>query len=87
MEQTRTPTEAVEAVISIAFGGVVARAAEAFGVSDMTVHWWRKGERDGKPVKFPAELCPRAEQLTSGKVRCEELRPDVPWSVLRQQAA
>jgi DNA-binding transcriptional regulator YdaS (Cro superfamily) len=85
-QATRTPLEAVEAVVTLAFGGVAARMAEAFGVSDMTVSWWRKGERDGRPVKFPAELCPKAEQLTSGAVRCEELRPDVPWDVLRMQA-
>lgn len=82
----RTPIEAVEAVISIAFGGVAARMAEQFGVSDQTVVWWRKGERDGRPVKFPAEHAPACERLTVGQVRCEELRPDVDWAYLRMQA-
>lgn len=86
MQDTRTPLEALEAVVTLAFGGVAARMAEAFGVSDMTVSWWRKGERDGRPVKFPAELCPTCERLTSGAVRCEELRPDVDWPYLRLQA-
>lgn len=38
----------------------------------------------GRPV--PAELCPVIERATKGAVRCEELRPDVAWSVLREQA-
>lgn len=86
MQTTRTPSEALEAVIAIAFGGVAARMAERFGVSDQTVTWWRKGERDGRAVKFPSDYCPTCEQLTAGAVRCEELRPDVAWDVLRMQA-
>lgn len=34
-----------------------------------------------RPV--PAEHCPLIERATSGKVRCEELRPDVDWTYLR----
>lgn len=60
--------------------------AEHFNVSDQTVTWWRKGERDGRPVRFPSEHCPTCERLTGGAVTCEELRPDVEWGVLRQQA-
>jgi DNA-binding transcriptional regulator YdaS (Cro superfamily) len=83
----RTPLEALEAVLAIAFGGVAARMAEAFDVSDQTVSWWRKGERDGRTVKFPPELCPVAERLTDRRVRCEELRPDVDWAFVRLQAS
>jgi DNA-binding transcriptional regulator YdaS (Cro superfamily) len=83
---TRTPLEAVEAVLQIAFGGVAARMAEHFGVSDQTVSFWRKGERDGRPVRFPAEHCPAAERLTDRRVRCEELRPDIDWAYLRLAA-
>lgn len=35
---------------------------------------------------IPAELCPAIERATTeagSPVRCEELRPDVDWSVLR----
>jgi transcriptional repressor of cell division inhibition gene dicB len=85
MQPTRTPLEALEAVIKLAFGGVASRMAVHFDVSDQTVSWWRKGERDGRPQPFPAEHCPDAEQLTGGAVRCEELRPDVNWSVVRAQ--
>ena len=35
---------------------------------------------------IPAEHCPAIERATGGAVRCEELRPDVAWSVLRATA-
>jgi len=37
-----------------------------------------------KRERVPAEFCPDIEALT--KVRCEELRPDVNWAVLRGKA-
>lgn len=37
-----------------------------------------------RPV--PAELCPEIERATKREVRCEDLRPDVAWDVLRMQA-
>jgi DNA-binding transcriptional regulator YdaS (Cro superfamily) len=89
MQAKRTPLEALEAVLTIAFGGVAARMAEAYGVSDQTVSWWRKGEREGRPVIFPSDYCPDAERRTRERgqpVFCEELRPDVAWDVLRMQA-
>lgn len=33
----------------------------------------------------PAEYCPALERATRGAVRCEDLRPDVDWAVLRCQ--
>jgi len=47
--------------------------------SDMSS--WTQGKR---PV--PAERCPQIEAATNGLVRCEDLRPDVQWSVLRSTA-
>ena len=38
--------------------------------------WQKRG-------RVPAEHCPAIERATGGKVRCEDLRPDVDWSVLR----
>lgn len=35
--------------------------------------------------RVPAEVCPEIEAITTG-VRCEDLRPDVNWSVLRERA-
>jgi DNA-binding transcriptional regulator YdaS (Cro superfamily) len=83
-QPTRTPVEAVEAAIK--HFGNASRMAEALEVSDQTVSFWRKGERDGRPVYVPAHLCPRVERLTSLNVRCEELNPTVEWDVLRMQA-
>jgi len=33
--------------------------------------------------QVPAERCPDIEKATNGQVTCEELRPDIPWGVLR----
>ena len=55
--------------------------ARALGVTPPTVHQWQTGRR---PV--PAERCPDIERATGGAVRCEDLRPDVDWGVVRQSA-
>lgn len=41
-----------------------------------TVYQWKQG-------RVPADYCPDIEAITG--VLCEELRPDVNWSVLRTQ--
>lgn len=41
-----------------------------------TVYQWTQS-------RVPAEYCPDIEAITG--VRCEELRPDVNWAVLRHQ--
>lgn len=62
--------------------GSQASLAGFLGVTKAAVSQWKlKGRR------VPAEHCPAIERLTGGKVRCEALRPDVPWDVLRLQAA
>ena len=43
----------------------------------MVVHQWTK-------TRIPAEHCPAIERETGGVIRCEDLRPDVEWGVLRQ---
>ena len=50
------------------------------GVSKGAVSQWKEDER-----RVPAEYCPLIERATKGAVRCEELRPDVAWDVLRMQ--
>lgn len=42
--------------------------------------WLKSPNPDQMP---PAEYCPDIERATRGEVRCEELRPDVDWAVLR----
>jgi DNA-binding transcriptional regulator YdaS (Cro superfamily) len=41
-----------------------------------TVYQWTKS-------RVPSDYCPDIEDITG--VRCEELRPDVNWSVLRKK--
>ena len=66
----------IQTAISI-IGGPSAVARE-LGVTPQAVCFWRDGKR-----KVPADVCPSIERLTSGQVRCEELRPDVDWEYLR----
>jgi DNA-binding transcriptional regulator YdaS (Cro superfamily) len=75
-----TPPPALERAIELAGGA--ARLATNLDVSPQAVSFWRSGER-----RVPAEQCPAIERLTNHLVRCEDLRPDVPWDVLRLQAA
>lgn len=52
--------------------------ARKLGVTAGAVSQWANGLS-----AVPAERCPLIEQATGGQVRCEDLRPDVAWSVLR----
>jgi len=47
----------------------------------------RNAVTNWKSRGVPAEMCPLIERATAGAVRCEELRPDVAWDVLRNSAA
>lgn len=55
--------------------------ALSIGCQPQLVWQWSRGVR-----RVPAERCPEIERATGGAVRCEELRPDVAWDVLRMQA-
>ncbi|MGL4648741.1 MAG: transcriptional regulator [Caldilineaceae bacterium] len=54
--------------------------AGQLGVRQSVVAMWKHRGN------VPAEYCPLIERATAGAVRCEELRPDVAWQVLREQA-
>lgn len=58
--------------------GGQAGLARAIGVQQQ--HVWNWINRSGN---VPAEHCPAIERATAGAVRCEDLRPDVAWDVLR----
>lgn len=75
MEPTRNP--ALERAIDAA-GGLTALARLLGLKSHAVIHQWRLN-------RVPAEHCPSVEGATG--VRCEELRPDVNWGVLRGQPA
>lgn len=61
--------------------GAQVRLAKELGVPAPLISQWKTGER-----RVPAERCPLIERATGGLVRCEDLRPDVAWDVLRLQA-
>lgn len=69
--------EALERAVEKA-GGVGALAT-LIGVAASAPSMWRVRGR------VPAEHCPSIERATG--VRCEDLRPDVAWDVLRLQVA
>ena len=72
--QSQTET-ALERAIRLA-GGITKLARELDLSGHAVVYQWGK-------TRVPAEQCPRIEELTG--VRCEELRPDVAWAVLREK--
>ncbi len=57
-----------------AMGGVAETVRKLSLNGHATVYQWTK-------TRVPAERCPQIEELTG--VRCEDLRPDVRWSILR----
>jgi DNA-binding transcriptional regulator YdaS (Cro superfamily) len=61
--------------------GGVSALASAIGVAASAPSMWKARGN------VPAEHCPSIERATGGAVRCEELRPDVAWEVLREQTA
>lgn len=63
---------------AIAKAGSASSLAKGIGVPIQSVFFWRKGER-----RVPADYCPAIERFTAGHVRCEDLRPDIPWGILR----
>ena len=56
--------------------------ARDLGIPSVLISQWSRGVR-----RVPAERCIQIEGATAGAVRCEDLRPDIDWSVLRCPAA
>lgn len=66
---------------AICVAGGQSALARSLGYSPQTVsNWIARGN-------VPAEHCPAIEAATLGAVKCEDLRPDVCWYVLRNPAA
>lgn len=57
--------------------GGMSSLARHFGITTWAVSKWRD-------TGVPVERCPEIELLTQGKVKCEDLRPDVNWSIVRK---
>src|SRR5437868_3370016 len=84
MSTITSPEKAALQRAAVILGGQAA-LAELLGYPDRRNVWpWFNTDR-----RFPAEHCPVVERATRERgdiVRCEELRPDVAWDVLRMQA-
>ena len=74
MKETLTPRQALELAIERANGVTALARAIPVGSHNVINQW--------KANRVPADYCPRIEELTG--VPCEQLRPDVAWSVLRK---
>lgn len=76
-QETVDQKEALRRAAAI-LGGQAA-VATACGLPDRRHVWpWFNTSR-----RVPAEHCPLIERATDGRVRCEDLRPDIAWDVLR----
>lgn len=62
--------------------GSAQKLADQIGVPVQSVYFWLSGAR-----RIPADYCPAIERETEHAVRCEDLRPDVDWGVLRGASA
>lgn len=78
---THAPTALTPIERAIEKVGSATALAALLQVTPAAVGQWKSGER-----RVPAERCPLIERATGGQVRCEDLRPDVAWDVLRMQA-
>ena len=74
-----TAEEALDQAAEIV--GSMQTLGEKLGVTKGAVGQWKLPGR-----RVPAEHCPAIERLTSGAVRCEFLRPDVDWEVIRSSS-
>lgn len=61
--------------------GGAQKLAERIHVPVQSVYFWLSGSR-----RIPADYCPAIERETNHAIRCEQLRPDVDWAVLRGTA-
>lgn len=83
--KNETPVDALDAAIDHA-GSQSAFAEKLTALSPNPVSQARVWNWVHRDKRAPAEVCPLIERITDGKVRCEELRPDVDWGYLRSAA-
>lgn len=58
---------------AVAIAGSQSALAELIGTTQSQVWYWLNEAVKG----VPAEVCPKIEDVTNGKVTCRDLRPDV----------
>ena len=76
MEAMNQVKQALETAIGMA-GGLSAFAEAVKAPSPNAVKAWKQSG------SIPASYCPAIERETNHVIRCEQLRPDVDWAVLR----
>jgi DNA-binding transcriptional regulator YdaS (Cro superfamily) len=79
-QKKMTPEAALDQASEIV--GSMQALAEKLHVTKGAVGQWKLPSR-----RIPAEHCPAIERLTGGVVRCEVLRPDVDWAIVRASPA
>lgn len=74
------PTAPIQALMrAVEMFGTRVKLAAAIGTTKASINnWLNEGEL------IPLKRCPEIERVTKGAVRCEELRPDLDWGVLRK---
>lgn len=60
--------------------GGVARLAEHFGISPISIYEWISRGR------VPPDRCPEIEKFSKGVVKCEQLNDQVDWTYIRNSA-
>jgi DNA-binding transcriptional regulator YdaS (Cro superfamily) len=60
-----------------------AKALSRSGRKISQTHIWNWLNSPNPDQMPPSDYCPDIELATNGRVTCEQLRPDVNWSVLR----
>ncbi|WP_313571978.1 helix-turn-helix domain-containing protein [Comamonas terrigena] len=64
--------------LAIQGAGGPAKVARQCGVSVQAVCFWRDGKRT-----LPAEHGITLEKMNEGRIRCEQMLPDVDWAYIR----
>lgn len=79
-KQSLAAQRAIEHLITLM--GTQQAAADKIGVRAPVLHAWRRGRQ-----LVPCARCPIIERITAGQIRCEDLRPDIEWGVVRGSIA
>lgn len=85
MDTIISPIEAVNQAFDIA-GGPSA-VARAFGITPWAASKWRTIDSKTGMPKVPANRCRKLEELSGGKIKSEQMRPDVFMCASEKQEA
>lgn len=69
-----------EALLRVVDEVGLSELSRRIGVRYQLIQGWMD---ESRRFATPADYCPLIERATDGRVRCEDLRPDVAWGVVR----